>query len=205
MDTFYKLNRVKIRYAFVATSLTSIGFVLLVLMIAKNLPDKELLFVIFLAAGFGFPVFIIILSYIKWWYRKNVRLKAFSIEPFNQLQNIGFVDTFLNIETKWHFTEKVKTTLFDGYTLIVDISEKSNKALELEIPVEWKKLDKTSFNNLIDKFNRLNVEFDIGCFKKRYKTKGQTFLKIDELKLDLEKIVELIKEAGFKPRKKGCI
>ncbi len=92
----------------------------------------------------------------------------------------------------------------DGYTLIVDISEERNNALELEIPVDWKKLDKTSGNKLTDKFKRYNVEFGIGCLKKRYETNGQTFLKIDELKLDIEKFVELIKEEGFKPKKKGC-
>jgi uncharacterized membrane protein (DUF485 family) len=204
MDTFFNLNRAKIRFAFVATSLTLIGFVLLVLTIAyfaKNLPDKELLTAIFLAAGVGLPIFIITLLYIKWLYRKAVRQKAFSLEPFNQLENIGFVNSFSNIETKWHFTEKVKIMLLDGYTLIIDISEESNKNLELKIPIEWKKLDKTSFNELTDKFNRHNIEVGIGCLKKKYKTNGSQFLKIDELKLDLEKFIELIKEEGFEPKK----
>ena len=208
MDTFFNLNREKIRFAFVATSLTFIGFVLLVLIIAyfaKSLPDKELLIAIFLAAGVGLPIFIITLSYIKWLYRKAVRRKAFSLEPFNQLENIGFVNSFSNIETKWDFTEKVKTTLIDGYTLIVDISEESSKNIELKIPVEWKKLDKIKFNELTDKFNRHNIEFGIGCLKKKYKINGPPFIKIDELKLDLEKFIELIKEEGFEPKKKACI
>jgi hypothetical protein len=206
MDTFYKLNKEKIRFGFVVSSLILIGFVLFVLAIAyftNNMPHKELLFVIFLAASIGFPILIIMLPYILCLYMQKIRKKLFSVEPFNQLQSIGFVDTFTNIHTKWHFTEKVKTALMDGYTLIVDISVGSNNAFIFEIPVEWKMLDKASFNELTDKFKKHNINFGIECLKKRYQINKQTFLNIDELKLDLEKFVELIKEEGFEP-KKGC-
>ena len=207
MDTFYKLNKEKIRFAFVTVSLTLMGFVFMVLTIAyfaKSLPDKNLLIVIFLTAGFGLPIFIILLSYLTWLFKQKARQKAFSLEPFNQLENIGFVDTFLNIDTKWRFTEKGKCLHIDGYTLKADISEEFSKTLELEIPIEWKKLDKLSFNKLTDKFSRHDIDFGIGCLKKRYKTNRQTFQNINEIKLDLENCISLIKEEGFEPYKKGC-
>ena len=207
MDTFYKLNREKIRFAFVTASLTLIGFVFLILAIAyyaKSLPDKNLLIAIFLTAGFGLPVFIVLLSYLKWLFRQKARHKAFSLEPFNQLENIGFVDTLLNIDTKWHFTEKRKCLHVDGYTLKAEISEEFSETLELEIPIEWKKLNKPSFNKLTDKFSKHDIDFGIGCLKKRYKINGQTFQNINELKLDIDTCISLIKDEGFKPSKKGC-
>ena len=207
MDTFYKLNREKIRFAFITTSLSIMGFVFLVLTIAffaKSLPDKKLLIAIFITAGVVLPVFIILLLYIKWLLRQNAREKVFSLEPFNQLENIGFVNTFLNIENKWHFTEIGKCLSIQGYILKADISEECNKTLELEIPVEWKKLDTPSFDNLSEKFSKHNISFGVECLKKSYKINRQTFLSINELKLDLEKCISLIKDEGFEPIKKSC-
>ena len=207
MDTFFKLNRQKIKFAFKVASLSLISFVVVVLTIAfftGGLPDIKLLISILLVAGVGLPTFIVCLSYLKWIAKRTGRRKAFSTVPFDELNNIGFVDTFSNLDTKWEFTEIVKSSKIDGYDVVIDISEQHNNCLELKIAVEWKKLDKTTFRIIESKFNQYQIELGIGCLKKRYEYRKHQFSSIGELKLDLEKCIELIKAEGFEPKKKGC-
>ena len=119
MDTFISLNKSKLKFAFSATSLILLGLVSVILIIAyfsNGQPGIELLMTILLTAGVGFPIFIVLIAYLTWLYRRSLRRKLFAKAPFNQLENIGFSKSYLNIDTKWHFTEEIKEKIINSVT-----------------------------------------------------------------------------------------
>ena len=204
MDTFLQLNRDKLKTIFTRLSLALLGLVSIVLLIAHltgNLPSKQLLLSIILVTGIGFPIFILTVSYVVWQINNRTRQRAFSKNPFNQIENIGFYKAYLDKDSKWALTEEIKEGKLNGYALKMNLStDKGYHFIEFEIPVEWKKLEKREYNNLTEKFKRHNVEFRIGSLVKQFDTRQQTLQTVLALKQDLELFTTLIKQEGFEPK-----
>lgn len=203
MNTFLKLNRDKLKLIFVRLSLICLGFVFIVLTIAYltvNFPSGSLLLAILLATGIGFPIFIIILGYMVWQLNRTARQKAFSKIPFNQIENIGFYKSYVDDNSKWSFTDEVKEGKLNGFTLTLDISKEKGHTLEFDIPTNWKKLDKSGYSRLTEKFKQYNIEFRIGSLVKQYDTRLPALQTVSELKHDLEVFITLLQQEGFEPK-----
>ena len=205
METFIELNRHKLKFAFVSISLVFSGLVLLIFLIAflatGNLPNGQLLLSIILASGIGFPLFIMILGYLTWRVNHKARQNAFSKTPFNQIESIGFHKSYIDDMSKWSFTEQIREGKLNGFTLRMDMSkEKGYQFIDFEIPVEWKELDKSEFNRLMEEFKQYNAEFRIGSIVKQYDTRQHALKAVSDLKHDLELFTMTLQQKGFEPK-----
>lgn len=204
METFLQLNRKKLTGTFVRLSLFLLGVVSIVLAITfltGNLPNGQLLLIIVLTTGIGFPVFVMFLGYIIWLLNRNARQKEFSKNPFNQIENIGFNKAYLDYSSKWALTEEIKEGKLNGFTLRMDMSkEKGHHFIEFTIPVEWKKLNKSEYNLLTEKLKQHNADIRIGSLVKHYDTRQPSFKTASALKQDLELFTTLLRQEGFEPK-----
>lgn len=171
MKKFLQLNKNKIPATFIRLSLVWLGGVCIVLIIAYltgNLPQAPLHFLVILGAGPGLPLFIMSIGYVAWLLNHNARQKAFSQIPFNQIEGIGFCNTYLHDSSKWSFTEEIKRGELNGFTLTMNISKEKSHTLEFDIPTKWKQPDKNGFSRLTEKFKPYNIEFRMGSLVKQY-------------------------------------
>ena len=99
MKEFYILNKNKIPKAFKFLSITGLVFVSLILLISlfnNKLPNKILIVQIYITAGILFPIFGLVVAYLDWESRNLLKRKKFNNTPLNQLEKIGFTDSYLN-------------------------------------------------------------------------------------------------------------
>ena len=204
MDTFLQLNREKLKTIFIRLSLVLLGVASIVLAIAYltgNLPNRQLLISIILVTGIGFPLFILSLGYMVWSLNRRARQKVFFKTPFNLIENIGFHKAYLDESSKWALTEEIKEGKLNDFALRMNLSkEKGYHFIEFDIPVEWKKLGKSDYNSLTEKFKQHNAEFRIGSIAKFYDTRQQASQTVSDIKQDLEIFTTLLRHSGFEPK-----
>jgi len=203
MDTFLELNRGKLKSIFVRLSLVLLGLVSIVIAfahLAGNFSNGKLLLAIILATGIGFPLFIMLIGYMVWLLNHKARQKAFSKIPFNEIENISFYKSYKGDSSKWSFTDEIKEGKLNGFTLRMDVSKEKNHTIEFDTPTEWKKLDKSEYSRLNDKFKQQSVEFRIGSLVKYYDTKRTVLQTVSDLKEDLELFTTLLRQEGFEPK-----
>jgi hypothetical protein len=141
------------------------------------------------------------LGYLTWQLNHKARQKTFAKTPFNQVDNIGFYKAYIGDTSKWSFTEEIKEGKLNGFTLRMDMSkEKGRHFLEFDIPVEWKKLDKSEFKRLTANFKQHNAEFRIGSIIKQYDTRQHSFQTVSDLKQNLEIFTLLLRHEGFEAK-----
>ena len=204
MDGFLKLNRHKLRFAFIATSLIFLSLALIFLEIGyynEQLPDIILLTTILLVAGIGFPIFIISIAYLEWLSKRRVRKRAFSKPPFNQLDKIGFSLSLINEKTKWFFTEESKESVINDFKIKCDITRENSKTIQFKALVNYRQIDKDEFKHLEQHFKNHGIIFDFEGLVKMYDMKKPTIHSAQQLKSDLIKFTELLKKENFKPQK----
>lgn len=203
METFFELNRDKLKAIFIRLSLVLIGPVSIALAIAYltgNFPNRRLLFAIIIAAGVGFPLFIMLLGYMGWLIKRKARQNAFAKNPFNAIDSIGFSKSLTGDNSNWSFTDEIKEATVNGFTLKMDISKEKGNTIEFESPVEWKKLSKDDYSRLSQKFNQHGIDFRMGALVKHYDTKLPGLQNIYDLKKDLELFTTLLRQEGFEPK-----
>jgi hypothetical protein len=181
-----------------------LGVVSIVLAIAYsigNLPNGQLLLVIILMTGIGFPIFIMCLMYVVWLFNHKARQRLFSKTPFNRIENIGFYKAYLHKCSKWALIEETKEGHLNGFTLRMNLSkEKGYYFIEFDIPLEWKKLEKSLYNSLTKKLKYHNAEFRIESIVKHYDTRQQILQTVSHLEQDLEYFTKILKQEGFEPK-----
>jgi hypothetical protein len=199
LDIFIQLNRDKLRFSFLFTSVAFRGLVALVLFIAYcngSFPGKGLLIGIILTAGVGFPTFSIIILYVKWLRKHQAKMSIFSKPPFDKLDIIGFQTTFSNLNSKWHLTEEIKAGIINEIALTCDLSDRKSQVLEFEAHSAWKHLNKKEFQLISKKFEKQSVEIGMGSFIKHISIKNAP-KDIHDLKQELEHLTQLLKSEGF--------
>lgn len=202
MDTFLKLNKDKLKPVFTRLSLSCLGFVFVILAIpyvTGNFLRGQLLGSILLVAGIGFPILIILLGYLGWTINRKRRQQVFAKSPFNGVESIGFYKSFID-DTKWAFKEEVKEGKVDGFSLRMDIARERRHAIEFDTSTEWKKLDKTEYRRLTEKFKPYNVEFKMGGLTKYYDTEHSTLKTVSDLNDDLKLFTAMLRQEGFEPK-----
>jgi uncharacterized membrane protein (DUF485 family) len=200
LDIFIELNRNKVKFIFLFTSVVFLGLLALVLLIAYyngSFPGRSLLINILLSTGLGFPTFISMILYLKWLRKHQAKMYIFSTAPFDKLDSIGFKRAYSNLETKWNLTEEIKAGRINNFSLTCDLSERKSRVLEFEAQSAWKQLDKKEFQRISKKFEKQNVEIRIGAFIKNISIKN-TQKDIHDLKQELQQFTELLKSEGFR-------
>lgn len=204
MDGFLKLNRHKLKFAFVSTSLIFLSIAIIFLVIGyfnNQLPNTILLITILLVAGIGLPIFIMALAYLEWLFKRKVRNRAFSKPPFDQLENIGFSKSFINEKIKWFFTEETKEGSINNFKIKCDITRENSKKIQFKAFVEHKQIDKNEFKRLEHYLKKHEITFDFGGFTKTHDIRRPEIVSAKQLESDLFEFIELLKKEGFEPRK----
>lgn len=201
MTSFLNINRHKLTFAFKATSgiFTLIIFTIIIIigLTKNNYPNLDLLIIVILSASIGFPIFILGLAYIEWLSKRRVRKKALEYCPFDQLDKIGFTVSYLHEKTKWYFTEVTKEIKINGYRIQVDTKRESPKTLEFKVFVQSPEIDEEAFKRLETKLKQDDIYFDFDGPVKKYNLKRPINLTAEQLKTDLTKFVEILKNEKF--------
>lgn len=204
MNTFFKLNRYKLKPLIIRLSFIFLGAVLIALSIAHMagvLPNSKLLLYVFIIASIVCPAFILFLGFLIWTLINNTRQKLFNKTPFNNIENIGFQKAKIGNDAKFSFIEEIWKGEVNRYTIFMDISkEKGGKFIEFEIPLEWKKLNQREFDLMTEKLKAHKSEFKIESIVKYYDTRKCDILTLSQLKEDLQILTTLLKNEGFFPR-----
>ena len=206
MDGFLKLNIHKLRFALIATSLIFLSLALILLVISyfnEQLPDPVLLIAIILVAGIGFPIFIIAIAYLEWLLKRRVRRRAFSKSPFDKLSKIGFNKTFINVKSKWFFTEETKEGIVNNFKIKCDKTRENSKKIQFKAIVEHIQIDKNEFKRLEQLFNKYDIIFDSEGLTKLVDINRPKKFSLQQLESELLKFTELLKSENFKPIKAG--
>jgi len=177
-----------------------IALVLFVIAFINGEADIELIIILLLVAGVGMPCFIIMVSYLAWYYKEWSRQKAFSIPPFDSLIELDFTDALINEKSRWHFTEKVKVGEMNGFRILSDILYDETHIIEFRIFSSAKDVNRNEYKRLTKLFKPNNIEFDFGNCVKRYNIKKLLVHSVDDIKRDLEEITNLLISGGFKPK-----
>lgn len=204
MDGFLKLNRYKIRFVFVTTSLLFLSIAIILLIIGylnEQLPDIILLTTIFSVAGIGIPIFVIAVSYLEWLSKQRMRKRVFSKTPFDKLPKIGFKKSFLNEKTKWYFTEETKEGVINNFKIKCDITRENSKMIQFKALVEYRQIDKNELKRLEQHFHKYDVIFDFEGLTKMVDINRQTINTEQQLESELRKFTELLKNENFEPKK----
>lgn len=202
MKQFYDLNRHKFRFLFWATSAVCLALVFVFLIIGAivgQFPDLALLMIIIFTAGIGSPLFIIALGYLDWLFNRKVRKRAYSKTPFDELENIGFSKAYINVQSKWYFTEEIKAATIDGFTVECDIYRNTPKIVRFKALIKWRHIEKQEFKQLQGSFKQDNIEFDGGGLTKMYNVKRINTFTILQLKTDLETFTKQLRQEDFEP------
>ncbi len=202
MDTFLKLNQDKLKSIFIRISLTCLGFVFVVLVIAYTtgyFPSGQLLIIILLVSGIGFPFLFMLLAYFGWTVNHSRRQHIFTKSPFNEVEGIGFYKAFVD-DTKWAFKDEIKEGIIDGFRLRMDIAKEKRHSIQFDTSTEWKKLDKTEYRRLTEKFKPYNVVFKIGGLTKYYDTEHSTVNTVSELSDYLKLFTTMLRQEAFEPK-----
>jgi hypothetical protein len=202
MKKFLQLNKHKLKFAFKVSSLvfvSLVSIVFIIVSITSGIPDYSLIIIVILTAGIAFPCFTLFISYLAWYYKRWAKEKAFATPPFNELHVFGFTDKLQGEKTKWAFTEMVKGGAIHGFDMIADVLYNERNIIEVRAFTTWRQLDTMEYKRLSREFEEYNIEFDIGCFVKKYNIKRMSHLTINDLKRDLEEFTMLLKQNGFVP------
>jgi hypothetical protein len=141
-----------------------------------------------------------LIGYFVWLLNHKARQKAFSKIPFNEIERIGFYKSYIGDSSKWSFTDEIKEGKLNGFTLRMDVSKDKNQTIQFDTPTEWRKLDKSEYGRLTDKFNQHSVKFRIGGLVRHYDTKRPILQTVSDLKQDLELFTTLLRQEGFEPK-----
>jgi hypothetical protein len=203
MASFLANNRKKLGFAFIATSLIflSIVFILLIIGYYNNqMPDIWLLLIVILSAGLVFPAFIVGLAYLNWLYITRIRKKIYELSPFDKLDEIGFAKSFISNETKWHFTEEIKTGLINEFEILCNAEPKLIEFIALTNPLQLKG---TEYKKLRNRLKKFGIYFSYYGIAKQYRLRQMELSSLEELKKDLYQFTDILKQESIKPRIKN--
>ena len=158
MESFYKLNKAKLPFAFTISSLISaivIVFLLVISAYKDNFPETNLLLIIVLVGVLGFPIFIILIAYLEW-LGKTSKIKGI----LTQYSNLGidkypFNQGLINAKTKWYFTNETREILLNDSTLILD--PVTRKKVKFVTVLDTRNLDKNQFKKIVKKIQNKNT------------------------------------------------
>jgi len=206
MKGFLELNRNKIGFAFISTSLVFLTLTLPFLIVFyynDDFPDLIFLSIIISSAGVGFPVFLLGLAYLEWLLNRRVRRRVFSVFPFNELYKIGFKESLINEKTRWNFTQETKEAIVNDFLLKCDVTHENPKIIEFNTLVEPKQIEKNELKRLSKSFSKQGVKFSYDEFTKKINSRRRDLKSVEVLEKDLLSFTETLKKDGFLPQSKN--
>ena len=185
----------------IRSSFMILSFIITILLIAhlkNSLPDVKTIILILLFGCIIFPIGLTSFSLIIWTFVQTKKKRVFESLDLNK---IGFVYKEINEERFWKLNENIITKKVDNYVINANLSETHANQLEIQIQLEWRKIDKNEFEVLESEFKSQNIELNIGCIVKRFSIKTLLAKKDStQFKKDILDFITLTKQKGFAPK-----
>jgi hypothetical protein len=168
---FYKLNRHKFLKPILVLWTAMTIFILLLFWISPQSRDKvSLLSVLDLILIYATAItaMVVILSIpvgvYKFWKTRLVFNQP-NFEAF--FEKHAFKTAFINRETKWSFTEEIKTGIIEGFPVLVKRGSEDPRFIEFQFQVQSEPINKQEYKELEKAFKNDQANFDIGCISKK--------------------------------------
>lgn len=201
--TFIKQNKKAIKYGFLWMSIifTSIVLITLIIEFVNNQkPDLTTYSVVFLIAALGFPVFILTIGFVRWYWDFKFTNRNFSSFPFSQLNVLGFELKIKNKGSKTQYTSIYYSGIIDGFIVDCDVeTQNENKLIRFKYYVKNIPQDKVDFKKIQHELKDNNGFFDFGWITKTYHYKNHQLQSVYELEQELIDFGKLILKVHIQP------
>ena len=118
-----------------------------------------------------FPIFGLVVAYLDWESRNLLKRKKFNNTPLNQLEKIGFTDSYLNEKNKWFFTEKIKKGIIKNYIIEINIKRENSKFIEFSHNIDMHLNNHSTIIRSLDHLESKNILFENGRIVKKIRIK----------------------------------
>jgi len=196
-------NKLAIKNSFKWMSIILTSIVLIIFTIGflnNQKPDLALFLTVVLSAGIGFPIFGIMVGFLKWWRDYFVTNRNFNSIPFNQLESIGFRKVVKNENSKSKFTSEYFNGKIGDFIVDCDVdTQNDHKILRFKFYSMYKPFDKDASKIIQDNFEKLNGFIDFNWITKQYHFKNHRLKTISDLKKELIEFSDLIINENISP------
>lgn len=203
MNNFLELNKHKFFLGFKILSLSfTLLFVILPMAISianGNYPTWTLFISVFLLGSVIFPLFLVGMTYLTWLNKIWVKKKALNIQPFDELDRIGFATAYINEKSKWNFTEEIKEIVIDGYRIQFNVIMGFPSNIEFRALVKHPKVERERFMAFVASSKQDRIYLDIDSLIKVYSPKKVDNLTIEQLKAELIQFAQVMRLENFEP------
>lgn len=165
MSSFLSLNRGKVKFAFIFTALLFSSIMFLILVILRNFEPVSLEIVIgsLLSTIIIFPIFIVALSVMDYFIKKNSRDKIIGRLNFDLLKDLHCDYYPLNLNNKWQYTHMVPMLKIDDFQLLIGYQiSPGNKQLKSIALCDNNTINEERYIQLRNAFKATDMEFDFG-------------------------------------------
>jgi hypothetical protein len=195
---FLILNRHKFLKPILVLWIAMTIFILLLFWISPQRDKVSLLSVLDLILIYATAItaMVVVISFpagvYKFWRTRQVFNKP-NFQAF--FEKHAFKTAFINRETKWSFTEEVKTGIIEGLPVLVKRDSEDPRVLEFQFQVQSDPINRQDYKELENVFKAQEANFDIGHIAKKIRKD----MPANEIELFLTKFARLLRNEKFTP------
>ena len=191
---FIDLNKVAIKASFLWTSFIFTMIVLVIFLISYfkgNLPEVDLFLTVLLGASIGFPIFIVLVGYLRWVWDYSIFKRNYKSKPFNLIDKLGFERIIK--KSKWNFSTEYFTGNINGFIVDSDVeTQYENRYVRFKFYVKPRQFEKYELKKIQKKLSEIDGSFYFGSIIKRFHFRNHRLKSIDELERELVAFSEMI-------------
>ena len=201
---FWELNKYKLGSAFIRTALflLALVFIFLITIMEGALKDRVFLFNIFLGFGLLSPALIFLVAYWVWYRERNLRNRVFAEPPLKDLEEIGFQNCLINENSKWNFTEEIKSGVLGPMEIYAVVKGSNPEEIFFSTTIELRGNNPQSIPEISKNLEAAAITFNRGYAIRKYDRTQLAKMTIGELKADLLAFIETLRGMGFRPVEK---
>lgn len=205
MKYFLELNKWKLKYAFIATSIVFTTIVLGIFIYAYSVgqqqPELSLLIAVFFGAGIVSPLFVLLIGTLRGTWDLNKRRKAFNKEPFGQLKQYGFSEILKNESNKWQFSEPILKGKIENYEILAEVdTQYAPDVIRFQALTKVEPKGKEEVKRLSRKFEPYDIQLDYDRVTKQISIKDERINSISQLITELNNFISIIQREKFAPK-----
>ena len=116
------------------------------------------------------------------------------------MQKIGFKDSYLNQDNKWHFTEKIKKSVIKDYTIEANIEREKSKFIKFSHKIDFSIYNSSMLIKAIDNLEKNGIYLENKRIIKRIRINN--IKTVGYLENELIRFVDELKKNKIAPDKK---
>ncbi len=200
---FIKENTKAIGTGFKWMSLIFTSLVLIIFLVGlinNQKPDLLLFIVVVFSAGIGFPIFGIIVGFMRWWWDYSVTRRNFNSFPFSHLNSLSFKKVVKNKDSKTKFISEYYSGKVDRFIVDCDVeTQNESNQIRFKFFINPRPLSNANLNRIENDFKAQNGYFDFNWISKKYHYKNHQLRSVSELEKELIDFGNLILNENIEP------